>query len=72
METKQRRNNSTLAYADCIMRLTGTDAFEAMSIDDLDSIYGAAFGHWAYHLIREGYIKALYEKRAELRKTYVP
>lgn len=41
-------------------------AFEGMSNDDLDSIYAVAFGHWAYHMSREGYIIALNNKRKEL------
>jgi hypothetical protein len=40
--------------------------FSEMSNDDLDSIYAIAFGHWAYHLTRQGYIDALNKKRSEL------
>jgi len=34
-----KRNNSQLSHADCCMRLTGEQAFEGMTDDDLDSIY---------------------------------
>jgi hypothetical protein len=63
-ETK--RNNSTLSYIDCCMRLTGPLPFEDMSNDDLDSIYAVAFEHWAYHLTRQGYIDKLNKKREDL------
>ena len=67
METEKRRNNSTLAYGDCMLRLTDYNRpFENMSDDDLDSIYACAFGHWAHHLTREAYIGALNKKRIEL------
>lgn len=62
-----RRNNSTLGVIDCMMRLTGDEPFESFSDDDLDSIYAVAFNRWAYHLTRDGYIKALYKKRKELQ-----
>lgn len=62
-----KRNNSTLSYADCCIRLTDESrAFEGMSDDDLDSIYTVAFSRWAYHLTRQGYIDALNKKRNEL------
>ena len=65
---ENKRNNSKLSYADCILRLTDRSrSFEDMSNDDLDSIYACAFGRWAYHLTREGYIKALQEKRLTLK-----
>lgn len=64
---QNRRNNSTLSYIDCCIRLTDENrAFEGMSNDDLDSIYAVAFGRWAYHMTREGYINALNNKRNEL------
>jgi len=62
-----KMNNSNLAAADCWARLANPDlAFEGMSNDDLDSIYRIAYDHWAYHLTREEYIKALYQKRKDL------
>lgn len=68
--TDQLRNNSTLSYVDCCMRLTDTGrAFEGMETEDLDSIYAVAFGRWAYHMSREGYILALNNKRAEMLNT---
>jgi len=72
METEQkRRNNSPLSYADCCMRLNDLSrAFESMSDDDLDSLYAVAFGRWAYHLTRAGYIKALYEYRKNKTELY--
>ena len=66
-EETKRRNNSTLSYIDCCMRLIGDRSFWEMSDDDLDSIYFVAFGHWAWHMTREGYINALKIKRLELR-----
>jgi hypothetical protein len=68
MEAKEekKRNNSTLSYIDCCMRLTGDQPFSEMSNDDLDSIYAVAFKHWAYHLTRQGYIDALNKRRIEL------
>lgn len=62
----EKRNNSTLAYIDCIMRLTGDRSFHEMSNDDLDSIYFSAFGRWAWHMTRQGYIDALNKCRDEL------
>jgi hypothetical protein len=60
----QKRNNSTLAYADCCVRLMDWNRpFEAMSNDDLDSLYAVALGRWAYHLTRQGYIDALNQYR---------
>ena len=56
---EQKRNSSTLSYADCCMILQSTKAFEGFSNDDLDSLYFVAFSRWAYHLTREGYINAL-------------
>lgn len=72
METEQkRRNNSALSYADCCLRLHDLGrAFESMPNDDLDSLYAVAFGRWAYHLTREGYIKALYEYRKNKTQLY--
>jgi hypothetical protein len=72
MEIEQKkRNNSTLSYADCCLRLNDLGrAFEAMSDDDLDSLYAVAFGRWAYHLTRDGYIKALYEYRKNKTELY--
>jgi hypothetical protein len=64
-----RRNNSTLSYIDCCMRLTGDRPFEEMTDDDLDSIYAVAFGHWAYHLTRQGYIDALNKRRLDNKIT---
>lgn len=65
---EQKRNNSNLSAVDCYLRLSDeTRAFESMSDDDLDSIYFIAFGRWAYHLTRRGYIDALNKKRADLR-----
>lgn len=65
-ETGKPRNNSTLAYVDCAMRLCDWRYnFEKMSNDDLDSLYAVAFGRWAYHLTRQGYIDALNKYRAE-------
>lgn len=62
----QKRNNSTLSYADCCMRLTDWSyTFEDMSNDDLDSLYVVAFKRWAWHLTREGYIMALNKWRQE-------
>jgi hypothetical protein len=40
---KKKRNNSTLSYVDCCMRLTGDEPFSEMSNDDLDSMYAIAF-----------------------------
>ncbi len=66
MEENKRRNNSTLSYADCCLRLMDFNRpFEAMENDDLDSIYAVAFKRWAYHLTRQGYIDALNKYRAE-------
>lgn len=62
----QRRNNSTLSYVDCCMRLTGDRSFYGMSNDDLDSIYFIAFGNWAWHMTRQGFIDALSKRREEL------
>lgn len=68
-QTTARRNNSKLAYADCMLILSDKSrAFEGMETDDLDSIYAAAFGRWAYHMTREGYIKALNEKRSTMKQ----
>jgi hypothetical protein len=61
----KRRNNSTLSTIDCYIRLTGDTLFEEMTDDDLDSIYTVAFGHWAYHLSRQGYINALNKRRLD-------
>lgn len=69
MKTEKRRNNSTLSYIDCMMRLTVTTPFEEMTNDDLDSIYASAFGRWAYHMSREGFIISLNKKRATLTPT---
>jgi hypothetical protein len=66
MKTPKRRNNSTLGYIDCCMRLTGNLPFDEMSNDDLDSIYFVAFERWAWHLTRQGYIDALDKRRTEL------
>lgn len=67
MSQEKRRNNSTLSYVDCCIRLSDSSrAFEGMSNDDLDSIYAVAFGRWAYHMSREGLINALNNKRAEI------
>lgn len=69
--TEKRRNNSTLSYVDCCMRLHDLErSFESMSNDDLDSLYAVAFGRWAYHLTRDGYIKALYEYRKNKTELY--
>ncbi len=62
----EKRNNSTLSYMDCCMRLTGDHAFEEMNNDDLDSIYFVAFGRWGYHMSHEGYVNALNIRRNEL------
>jgi hypothetical protein len=67
----ERRNNSTLSYIDCCMRLTGDQPFAEMSNDDLDSIYFVAFKRWAYHLTRQGYIDALNKRRIELHAESV-
>lgn len=68
-ETPKRRNNSDLSAADCYLRLTDESrAFEGMSNDDLDSIYAIAFGRWAYHMSREGYIRSLNEERKRLNQ----
>jgi hypothetical protein len=70
MKESKRRNNSTLSYADCMLRLSDRSrSFHDMSDDDLDSIYACAFGRWAYHLTRQGYIDAL-EKKRETMKDY--
>lgn len=62
----KNRNNSTLSYADCCLRLMDWDrSFESMSNDDLDSLYAVAFKRWAFHLTREGYINALNKYRNE-------
>lgn len=67
--TEKRRNKSTLSYVDCCMRLRDLGrAFESMSDDDLDSLYAVAFGRWAYHLTRDGYIKALYKYRKNIKQ----
>jgi len=63
MSEGKKRNNSTLSYADCMLRLSDRSrSFHDMTNDDLDSIYACAFGRWAYHLTRDGYIQALEEK----------
>ncbi len=67
----EKRNNSTLTYVDCCMRLTGDSPFEEMSIDDLDSIYFVAFRHWAHHMSKEGYINMLNKRRLELLNAKV-
>lgn len=65
----EKRNNSELSYIDCMIRLTDESRdFEDMTTDDLDSIYFCAFGRWAYHMTRDGYINALKNKRNELSK----
>lgn len=70
-DSEKRRNNSTLSYVDCCMRLNDLSwAFESMSDDDLDSLYAVAFGRWAYHLTRDGYIKSLYEYRKNKTELY--
>ena len=67
MSETKKRNDSTLSYADCMLRLADESrAFEDMSNDDLDSIYYCAYGQWAHHLTRQGYIDMLYKKRREL------
>ncbi len=70
MQPNKRMNNSTLAYVDCMIRLADNSrAFEGMSTDDLDSIYRVAFGRWAYHMSRDGYIHYLNKKRAEINQN---
>lgn len=65
---KERRNNSTLSYADCANRLINENyAFEDMCNDDLDLIYFIAYNRWAYHLTREAYIQSLYKKRNDFK-----
>jgi hypothetical protein len=60
-------NKSNLSVIDCFIRLTDNDRpFEDMSFDDLDSIYRVAFGNWAHHMTREGFIRRLYEERERL------
>jgi hypothetical protein len=66
---EKRRNNSTLSYIDCCMRLTGDRPFEDMENNDLDSIYFVAFKRWAYHLTRQGYIDSLYKIRQTLKNN---
>ena len=64
-QQNQKRNNSTLSYADCCIKLLNPyEAFEDMSNDDLDSLYAVAFQRWAYHLTIDGYIQSLYKYRA--------
>jgi hypothetical protein len=65
----KRRNNSTLSTIDCYMILTDDRPFEEMTDDDLDSIYAVAFGRWAYHLTRQGYIDALNKRRLDNKIT---
>lgn len=63
-ETGKPRNNSTLSYVDCCMRLADWNKpFEEMSNDDLDSLYFVAFKSWAYHLTRQAYIDYLNKYR---------
>jgi hypothetical protein len=62
----ERRNNSTLSYVDCCMRLTGSQSFYEMTNDDLDSIYRVAFDRWAWHYTRQALIDALNKRRDEL------
>lgn len=63
---EQRRNNSKLGYVDCCMILADwSRPLEAMSDDDLDSLYTVAFSRWAHHLTRQGYIDALNKYREE-------
>jgi len=65
-QTIEKRNNSKLSYADCCLRLMDWNSvYESMSNDDLDSMYRVAFGRWAYHLTRDGYIKSLNEYRVK-------
>jgi hypothetical protein len=64
----KRRNNSTLSYVDCCMRLTGDRSFYEMSNDDLDSIYFVAYNRWAWHMTRQGLIDALIKRKDELMK----
>ncbi|MCK9430061.1 MAG: hypothetical protein M0R17_08665 [Candidatus Omnitrophica bacterium] len=68
IETKIR-NYSNLSHEDCMMKLTSDIPLETMTIDDLDEIYVNVFGRYAYHMSREGYIKALYKKRLKLNET---
>jgi hypothetical protein len=68
MSEGKKKNNSTLSYADCMLRLSDRSrSFHDMTDDDLDSIYACAFGRWAYHLTRDGYIQALEEKRKTMK-----
>lgn len=65
----EKRNNSNLSYIDCMMRLTGNVPFERMTNDDLDSIYACAFGQYAYHMSRDGFIESLNKKREQLKQS---
>lgn len=68
---ERRRNNSTLSYVDCCIRLGDlSTTFESMSDDDLDSLYAVAYGRWAYHMTRDGFIKSLYDYRKKQTCLY--
>lgn len=61
------KNKSTLSYPECAMMLQDFSVdFDKLSMDDLDAIYRVAFGHWAYHMSRTGYVMALTDVRHKL------
>jgi len=66
VEKIKYRNKSQLSYVDCCMRLIDESRpFEAMTDEDLDSIYRVATDRWAFHLTRQGYIDTLNTERAK-------
>lgn len=62
------RNKSTLSYLQCFQIVSNASLnFDDMKYEDLDCLYAAVNGNWAYHLTRQGYIDSLNIKRKELR-----
>lgn len=54
------------SYAEAMMFLTSQTDFTHLDNEELDFLYHCAFGHLAYHMSREGYIRSLEEKRGQL------
>jgi len=51
------KNSSTLTLSQCRSILANLyTVFSAFSDADLDSLYFVAYGRWAYHLTRDGYV----------------
>jgi len=70
---------SLLNECDCKILFHTTSSFENFDDYDLDFLYRVAFGRWAYHLTRKGYIdaisnysKSLIEKSSQIMKEFTP